>query len=374
MINSAGRQFISKNYKTCHLFREDHVKISAFTGDIPGETTGVADYSGRVLIPCKYKSIIYRNGYYYATGTVFTAEGEKSVLDVYSLTGIKLNTVQGSNPGYVNDFIYVSAADGNSLDLFKTDGTYVSEVEYKKIQFIGQLTENNQSTGVYAYQSGSLYGIITSELNVLTDPVYKRIYNVKDNLVSVQYQSEYLTLELRANDVKTWDYNSMAIWSDSAFIVYKGNKIGFVNRDSGLVVTEPSIDKVWDLTEDMAVFAVNYVQQSYKWNGRGEGLKIDYSGNRGFDSGKFGYVNAQGQIVIQAIYDAAYDFSEGMAVVRYGDIFTGRRGYIDTKGNLLIPPVFSYAYSFEQGVACVIINEQPAYIDKTGKYLFGPSL
>jgi len=54
---------------------------------------------------------------------------------------------------------------------------------------------------------------------------------------------------------------------------------------------------------------------------------------------KYGFKDAKGKIIIPAIYDAAGDFSEGLARVNLGFTMSsnGKWGFIDTTGKLVIP-------------------------------------
>ena len=49
-----------------------------------------------------------------------------------------------------------------------------------------------------------------------------------------------------------------------------------------------------------------------------------------YDLGKSGYIDKEGDLVIEAKFDDAKDFYEGLAPVRVGD----KWGYIDKTGNL----------------------------------------
>lgn len=65
------------------------------------------------------------------------------------------------------------------------------------------------------------------------------------------------------------------------------------------------------------------------------------------EDGKWGYINAKGQLVIRPQFDAAERFSEGLAAVKV------ERGwfYINTKGKQVIPPRFEKAGAFSEGFA-----------------------
>ena len=64
----------------------------------------------------------------------------------------------------------------------------------------------------------------------------------------------------------------------------------------------------------------------------------------------YGYMDAEGNIVIEPQYPMAFEFSEGMAAVCNENY---EFGYIDTKGELVIPYKYSRAGSFSEGLAAV---------------------
>lgn len=86
-------------------------------------------------------------------------------------------------------------------------------------------------------------------------------------------------------------------------------------------------------------------------------------------NGKWGYISTEGEVVVNAKYDMAYDFSEGMAAVKLGE----RWGYIDTKGDVVIDLKFVKARSFSDGMAAVVEDRYWEYIRKDGTVLEIPT-
>jgi hypothetical protein len=103
-------------------------------------------------------------------------------------------------------------------------------------------------------------------------------------------------------------------------------------------------------------------------------------------SGKWGYVNGSGQMVINPQFDYAEEFHEGRARVCLGspcswwDSFpnSSRWGYIDTSGKMVITPQYGTASEFSEGLASVCTGDcssnptQPfnrGYIDRDGKVI-----
>jgi WG containing repeat len=81
-------------------------------------------------------------------------------------------------------------------------------------------------------------------------------------------------------------------------------------------------------------------------------------------SGKLGYIDRTGQIVIPAKFDRIDEnFSEGLAAVSINK----KWGYIDSMGRIVIPLKFSGATSFHEGLAAIEIAGKWGYVDPTGK-------
>jgi hypothetical protein len=76
-----------------------------------------------------------------------------------------------------------------------------------------------------------------------------------------------------------------------------------------------------------------------------------------------GFINTKGDVVIEAKFDFADYFSEGLCVVR----INGKYGFIDKSGQMAIPATFDYCLPFQHGYAKVQIMDKFYIIDKTGK-------
>lgn len=83
--------------------------------------------------------------------------------------------------------------------------------------------------------------------------------------------------------------------------------------------------------------------------------------------GKWGFIDASGEIKIPLIYDDAQSFQEGLAAINSN----GKWGFIDKKGYEVIPTQYEFVSSFSEGLAAVIKPNEKAgremgFIDKTG--------
>ncbi|MGB3514045.1 MAG: WG repeat-containing protein [Microcoleaceae cyanobacterium] len=72
-----------------------------------------------------------------------------------------------------------------------------------------------------------------------------------------------------------------------------------------------------------------------------------------------GYKNKEGKIIIPPIYVAAWQFPEGLALVKR-DL---KWGYINYKGKVVINFIYDFADSFSQGIARVMLDHKYGYIN-----------
>jgi hypothetical protein len=87
------------------------------------------------------------------------------------------------------------------------------------------------------------------------------------------------------------------------------------------------------------------------------------------DRPKYFFIDTKGRAVIDASkYEAALDFSEGLAAVRDGRGW----GFIDKDGKETIEPRFSAAMGFSEGLAPVQIGTLWGFIDRHGRIVIQP--
>ena len=70
----------------------------------------------------------------------------------------------------------------------------------------------------------------------------------------------------------------------------------------------------------------------------------------------YGFIDKEGNWIVEPRFESAYSFSEGMAAVRLDDNW----GYIDSNGNMVIEPKYKDALGFSEGLAPVqVLVEVP---------------
>lgn len=121
----------------------------------------------------------------------------------------------------------------------------------------------------------------------------------------------------------------------------KDNKFGFIDTN-GNVVIEPQFDDISEFSEGLAA-----VKLKNSW----------------------GYINKSGKMVINCKYEGAMEFKEGLAPIKVFD----RWGFIDKTGNPVIKVQYHSASCFSEGLADVAHENTRAhgYINKNGNLVIG---
>lgn len=145
-------------------------------------------------------------------------------------------------------------------------------------------------------------------------------------------------------------------------------KYGFIDEDGNLKFTLPDdVYTIRSFSEGLAVIA-RRVPDTY---------------------GRWGYVDHTGKFAIEAKFNLAKPFSEGLAAVFVGEEkgkAGSKFGYIDQTGRFIIQPQFERTgtmsdFPFSEGLAAVpsaspqtksVLTRKWGYIDKTGKFVIEP--
>ncbi len=108
----------------------------------------------------------------------------------------------------------------------------------------------------------------------------------------------------------------------------------------------------------------NYINLEGEIIGEWKEFPDDY--HAAFKNGKFGYINKNGQKVIDYKFNYAYDFKDGIAKVRIGSRTTGKRAYINRKGEF-ITKKYDQISDFENSIAVAELNGKFVLVDTSGK-------
>jgi WG containing repeat len=151
---------------------------------------------------------------------------------------------------------------------------------------------------------------------------------------------------------------------DEPLVVVKSGKYGYIDHE-GNVLIPPKFIWADDFWRGLGTVYVCGRYVSIDRSGELHPLRIAADGHleaKEKDS-KFGFVDASGQFRIPPAFDEVLPFSDGLAAVRVGE----KWGFVDASGRMAIKPRFKSAFYFRDGVG-VAETEDPGFalIDKSG--------
>lgn len=191
-----------------------------------------------------------------------------------------------------------------------------------------------------------------------------------DGYARCQQDGKWGYLGLDGNFIVEPLYDSIGYYFDDYVLFRQNGKYGYLDR-TGAVKIPASYSNALNFDGGMA--AVGTADGWYFY--------IDKEGRELFEGKRFRYAGAfhgeyapvltdEGATLLrrdgtlaERFYDKTRDLADGLAAVQVGD----KWGYADAEMNLVIPPLFLTAGDFSGGLATVEDEEGMFHIDKTGK-------
>lgn len=232
----------------------------------------------------------------------------------------------------------------------------ITTIQRENFTYIGEIMNNY----VVVSKGDGQVGLIDLKGNMLIPYVWDHIdYNGTNFVRAFNYREgkpkKVIWFDLR-NGIKETPFEDVYIpmigrnhifgdFYDGKIAVMRNGKYGFLSEsDIDYRNVEYRYDKAYRFINGYALVEVEGIEQivnsSYKVlmtsTNRFKIAGNPYEGRvliRDRATGKFGFTDLQGKIVIPCIYDYCFDFSEGLCFVRLGD----KGGFIDPQGKEIIP-------------------------------------
>ncbi len=258
---------------------------------------------------------------------------------------------------------------GDKWGLINTRGEWVLAPTFNAI---GRYSKE----GLLPVKSGDKYGYINHLGTEVIDFVYDDAKPFSDGLGAVKTSEGwgYILPDGKIYMKPGFD-DAGAFKHNIAPVKLEGWGYALRKWDQGLTakrwLLEPYYQKTFEFSEGFGVFQINDLMglidehKTIRIEPVFLGLKRHAEGLLPASriQGKWGYVDVEGKPVIDALYQAASPFSEGLASVKK----EGKWGYINRHNEVRIPFRFNRAYNFQSGVAVVVEGNDRFFIDKQGK-------
>lgn len=125
----------------------------------------------------------------------------------------------------------------------------------------------------------------------------------------------------------------------------------------GIIYDDHTADTHWDSSENSTATAPARKAYDLVWPAIDGLTKVR-------KNGRYGFLDADRREVIPLIYEAAWNFREGLARVRKNG---GKYGFIDKTGKEVVPITYDNAEDFKKEFALVQKNFKYGYVDKSGR-------
>lgn len=232
-------------------------------------------------------------------------------------------------------------------------------------------------------------GFMNRDGEIVIDPIFQRAYPFSDGLAAVQMQEAWGFIDTTGRVVIEPRFVMVGFFSEG-LAYFRDQRFtdpwGYIDK-TGQVVIEPQFDTAEQFRNGIARVGFETARSNILTRIADVGMQCDYrfidrsgafvpepspthytTGEPGeliqfTKNGLVGYLNAQGEVVIEPQFKSGLAFSDGLARVCKEDLF----GYIDKQGKWVIPPRFEYASDFSEGLAGVPLGEKGwGFIDRTG--------
>ena len=330
VISSDGRVIIEPEYDSIEALKG--VKNSLLTKK--GNNFGIVDYTGAVIIENNYKSILpistkYENGY-----IVINNENKYGVINYNKSVAVEAKYDE-IKPVYSNGNYYI-VKEGKEWKIVDTDGKEFLAGQYDDIVDI-------QGENAIIKQDNK-YGVVSiADNRKLLEPNYDSLTYASNNNYIVSQNGKYGIMNSEGNTLLDLQYTNIMYRPTANF--YETVKEDYTSDllDSNIQVKLSNVI-VSAVNEEEGYLKVRQDNTYKYYNFRFEEKtnKEILTSNTLFlsqnDEGKYGYIDRNGKVVVNYIYEDAQEQNDyGYASVKQD----GKWGAIDSVGNVAVTPSYT---------------------------------
>ena len=309
---------------------------------------GLIDLDGKEIVPCDYDEIISLNGV--KNEFLIKKAGNIGLVNEKGQTIIPAvyKEIRTLKEGYTSEYIIINEND--QYGIIGTSGNILIEPKYEEVKYL------NSST-MFAVKEGGIWKLFnTSDSSIVIEDGYEDIIEVKnENDVTIVKEGKYGVINIsNKEEIITADYEDLKYAFSIYYIAKKDGKYGIINTENQEVIPFEYLNMVCigngsfiqaDKTEsETIIFDTNlgeklsgivselniekgyiklYTNNQYKYYNfkleekNSSELLTSNSLYLSKKDGKYGYVNKEGKIVIDYVYeDGTEQNSCGFAAVK----------------------------------------------------------
>lgn len=218
-------------------------------------------------------------------------------------------------------------ADGKAYYIDPNGNKRFVVVDVENVTELGLMEE-----GIYSLYNGTSWGFYNMEYEHLFGK-YDEVSAIGNGVAAVKKDGKWSFVNREGEDLTGDTYHDVVM--DEKQVVYRNDRM-FVSDGSGYQM----IDSTGEIIDDTKYQAVHIFN--------------DTTYAAVMINGKWGFIDASGDIIFKPQYEDARSFANGFAAVKKD----GKWGFINTEGKMVIEPQFDNAKDFnDHGCVFVIRND-----------------
>lgn len=348
IIDFAGKQIIPCQYDNITALQgiQDTIKVQK------DSKYGLVDIKGKELISTQYADIKALKSGEISKFIVQNAEGKYGVVSSNTETILQPNYEEIKNV-YTSKY-YVVKKDGKEI-LINKDGTDILTSGFDHIQEILK----NEENGIIFIKDGK-YGVMKLSGEITIEPIFEDLKEAKTGTFIAKQNGKYGIIDLAKNEKLGFIYQTLTYYEKPD--LYIGEDENFNNTVINGNYETKQTGILTDINEEKGYFEIRQEDEYNYYNFKFEKQNVSdiFTNNTLFVSkkdGKYGFVDKDGKIIVDYIYDDATEQNEyGYAGIKKD----GKWGSIDTRGNVVQQPTYNL--------------EEYLQIDFIGRWHYGKDL
>ncbi len=325
---------------------------------------GLINLDGLQILPCEYDSITPLKGI--KNSMVIKKENKSGLVnsDGTIIVPVEYSDIISVTEDYKNGYI-VKSAEGK-YGVIKSDGTVALECKYDAID---NIVDNNR----YIVKLNGTWQVTSEDGNTYLEGKVSNVSGMNNGNVIVKKDGKYGVIGIDEKEIIPAEYEELVYMFDDIYIAKKEGKYGIIGENNNTQIefkySEIKYNKLTDyikaknengtydyITRDLKVKLTagnekvlnGFISIDIQGETKYFNYKLEEKTNRDVytantlfitkENGKCGFIDKDGKVVVEAIYDDATEQNDyGYAAVKKD----GKWGAIDQYGNVVIAPTYN---------------------------------
>ena len=329
LINLDGKEILSCEYDEINAIKGINNSIK----NKKDEKYGIVNAEGKVIIENKFTDIETLGN---NDKSGFIVKGEDGKVGVVNYLGLQVLEAKYEKIEKISGNDMYVIVEGTAQKLIDKDGNVVLGEGFDKIKEILK----NKETGIIFEKEGK-FGIMNLAGETKINPEYEEIREAKEDILIAKKDGKYGIIDVANQPKIGFDYKAIKYIESADIYVLEDENASASVLDGNFEVKLTGI--VNEINEEKGYIKIRIGEDYKYYNFKFEektSSDILVSNNLFLSKkdGKYGYVDKEGKVVVDYIYDDAKEQNSCSYAAVKKD---GKWGAIDSKGNIVVEPTYN---------------------------------